>query len=47
MEANGWSLNNVPRIRRRDLADLEYGGMINEIDPSRFGPVKLAQGKAP
>ena len=46
MEANGWSLVDVPEIKRRDIAGLEYGGMINEIDPARFGPVKLALGKS-
>lgn len=42
MAANGWSLAGVPEISRRDIAGLEFGGMVNEINPGKYGPTKLA-----
>jgi lysophospholipase L1-like esterase len=40
IEKNGWVINGAPLVTRRDLADLDYVGLITEVDPARFGPTK-------
>ena len=39
-EANGWNLkkDKIPVVSRRDLAEFEYGGIIEEVNPEKYGP---------
>ncbi len=36
---NGWSKTDVQVIGRRDIANIPRGGIIDSVDPGRFGPL--------
>jgi hypothetical protein len=35
---NGWLMENIPLLKARDLAGLRFNGIIDSIDPDKFGP---------
>lgn len=37
-EENGWTQNNIKLAELRDISKLPFGGIINNVDPSQFGP---------
>ncbi len=37
-EENGWTQKNIKTAELRDVSKLPYGGAINTIDPTQFGP---------
>ncbi|MGR9106570.1 MAG: hypothetical protein ACU843_06510 [Gammaproteobacteria bacterium] len=38
IEKNGWPEQQVPILSSRDFASLPFKGVIDEVDPQRFGP---------
>jgi hypothetical protein len=38
IEKNGWAINGAPHITHRDIAALEYAGLITDVMPEKFGP---------
>ncbi len=37
-EANGWRISRLPSVSPRDIANLPHAGVIETVDPERFGP---------
>jgi hypothetical protein len=38
LNANGWSMEGLPRVNSRDLAGYRFNGVIDSIEPDKFGP---------
>jgi len=38
LEENGWAAKNINNTDLRDISKLSFGGIIETVDPSRFGP---------
>ncbi|MBW2466553.1 MAG: SGNH/GDSL hydrolase family protein [Deltaproteobacteria bacterium] len=38
MEKNGWDSTKITKVDLRDISKLSFGGIINTVDPSQYGP---------
>jgi len=38
LEENGWTEEDMRKVDLRDISKLSYGGILETVDPSRFGP---------
>jgi lysophospholipase L1-like esterase len=38
IEGNGWSIQDAPIITQREIADMEYAGLISDVQPEKYGP---------
>jgi hypothetical protein len=41
IEANGWQPGTIPSLKRRDTASLPLRGVVDAVDPQRFGPAAV------
>jgi hypothetical protein len=47
IEANGWPAAELQTIELRDILDLPHRGVVDVVDPARFGPASCRKEEAP
>jgi hypothetical protein len=43
IEANGWPASELPTIGLREILALPHRGVVDAVDPARFGPACCQQ----